>query len=169
MFVHVFACKYCINKNICEIGWIVWRTFFKADKVHTVTHRQKRFEMLNKHFKVKCTVNICTSSQIIWDLFKVAVSQDLYTIILVFNTVRSFYSYTVHIFHCLNFVDSKHCVVFTNKRSQEKVFTVYLSLAAGNSYLECNNYTLALSTWSAELNQYARYLCTLTLRWPVQN
>ena len=53
----------------------------------------------------------------------------------------------------------KYSVVFTNKRSQAKVFTVYLSLAAGYSYLtylECNNYTLALCTWSAELNQYPR-------------
>ena len=62
-----------------------------------------------------------------------------------------------------------HIVVFTNKRSQAKVFTVYLSLAAGYSYLECNNYTLALYTLSAELNQYARYLYTLTLHWPVRN
>ena len=34
-----------------------------------------------------------------------------------------------------------HIVVFTKKRSQAKVFTVYLSLAGGYSYLECNNYT----------------------------
>ena len=62
-----------------------------------------------------------------------------------------------------------YSVVFTNKRSQAKVFTVYLSLAAGYSYLECSNYTLALYTLSAELNQYARYLYTLTLHWPVRN
>ena len=31
-------------------------------------------------------------------------------------------------------------VAFANKRSQAKVFPVYLSLAAGYSYLECNNY-----------------------------
>ena len=60
-------------------------------------------------------------------------------------------------------------VVFTNKRSQAKVFTVYLSLAAGYSYLECNNYTFALYIWSAELNQDVRYLYTLTLYWPVRN
>ena len=66
----------------------------------------------------------------------------------------------------------KPSVVFSNKRSQAKVFTVYLSLTAGYSYLECNNYTLTLNTWSTELNQYARYLysiCTLNLHWPVRN
>ena len=93
MFVHVFACKYCINKNICEIGWIVWRTFFKADKVHTVTHRQKRFEMLNKHFKVKCTVNICTCTPLFY--FSI-------------YTVWSFYSYAIHFLLCL-ILYCKHC------------------------------------------------------------
>ena len=93
MFVHVFACKYCINKNICEIGWIVWRTFFKADKVHTVTHRQKRFEMLNKHFKVKCTVNICTCTPLFY--FSI-------------YTVWSFYSYAIHFLLCL-ILFCKHC------------------------------------------------------------
>ena len=54
-------------------------------------------------------------------------------------------------------------VVFTNKRSQAKVFTVYLSLAAGYSYLECNNHTLALYTLSAELNQWTKILIYTTL------
>ena len=74
-------------------------------------------------------------------------------------------SFTAALLYC------RHNVVFTNKRSQAKVFTVYLSLAAGYSYLECNtcNYTLALYTLSAELNQDASYLYTLTLHWPVRN
>ena len=45
-------------------------------------------------------------------------------------------------------------VVFTNKRSQEKVFTVYLSLAARHSYLEGNNYNVTLCTWSTNMSQY---------------
>ena len=47
-------------------------------------------------------------------------------------------------------------VVFTNKRSQAEVFTVYLSLAAQHKYLEDDNYNVALFTWSAESSQYTR-------------
>ena len=47
-------------------------------------------------------------------------------------------------------------VVFTNKRSQAEVFTVYLSLAARHKYLEDDNYNVALFTWSAESSQYTR-------------
>ena len=50
----------------------------------------------------------------------------------------------------------KRNVVFTNKRSQAKVFRVYLSLAAQHSYLEGDNYNVKLFTWSAELNQYTK-------------
>ena len=62
-----------------------------------------------------------------------------------------------------------HIVVFTNKRSQAKVFTVYLSLAEQHSYLEDDNYKVTLFTWSAESINIHRYLYTLHLHWPVRN
>ena len=57
-------------------------------------------------------------------------------------------------------------VVFTNKRSQAKVFTVYLSLAEQHSYLEDDNYKVTLFTWSAESINIHRYL--YTLGWSVE-
>ena len=77
-------------------------------------------------------------------------------------------------------------VMFRNKRSQAKVFTVYLSLEARHSYLECNDYNVTLCTWSTNVSQYftqsytiytsplsqiniLKYLYTLKLHWPVRN